>query len=91
MATSKEAFGQAVKTRINGDKNHGWGVDDSVEVIVAVICEECGVAKEDVKDIIPLIREVVNPSQFRQKLEAKGLLNKSEGRTKVKSILDGLL
>ena len=90
---ASEMFAQTVKNRINGDKNHGWGVDDSVEVIMAVVATETGTEVKDIESIRGLIKAVVNPSAFRQQLETKELLNKSVGKAKnkgISSLLDGI-
>lgn len=90
---AQEAFQNAIKTAINGDKNHGWGANDSLAVIMAVIAEETGTSKEDLQGIEPLIKAVINPSAFRQTLESKGVLNKSNGvrSSAMKGLLDGLV
>jgi len=84
--TSKEAAKAAVEARVAGDKNHGWGADDSMAVIAAIWESEVGEAMPS--EAAGRIREVVNPSAFRQKLESAGLLLASEVKRKVK---DGIL
>lgn len=76
--TRNETFAKAIKDRINGNKNHGWGSDDSTEVIMAMIASEVGEKPDD--EFASFVKAVVNPSQFRQALEKKGTLNKSENR-----------
>lgn len=86
----KETFQKAVKARINGDKQHGWGVDDSLAVIVALLEDETGQANYPAAnpDLIAAFKEVINPSQFRQKMETAGFLAKSEGKAaKVNALL----
>lgn len=79
MPTYKEVVQKAGKQRINNDKNHGWGVDDSLSCIIELIVNETGAEEiRDNKELVSAIRELVNPSQFRQKLETAGVLNKSE-------------
>ena len=84
------AMGQAITAAIGGDKKHGWGIDDSVEVIETLIAEDApdGYAPSD--ELMSLIREVVNPSQFRQKLEAEKMLEAPE-RKRNKSVLKSVL
>lgn len=69
MATLKEMFQEAVKAAIGEDRNHGWGVDDSCEVIETLIAEEMGEGKVPSEELMRFIKMVVNPSAFRQKLE----------------------
>lgn len=91
MPTYAEVVQSTGKARINGDKNHGWGVDDSLACIIAVIVEETG-AKEIAEnaDFVSAIRELINPSQFRQKLETAKVLNKTESKKqKTSKILEG--
>lgn len=86
---TKEAFEKAVIARINGDREHGWGVDDSMAVIGAVFEDETG-EKMDAETVGKWIRLVVNPSAFRQTIEGedgKGLLNKHESRKQRKEAL----
>jgi hypothetical protein len=62
-------FREAVLAQIGGDKNHGWGLEDSFSVIDSL----CDIEPE----AAPFIREVINPSAFRQVLEKRELLNKA--------------
>lgn len=79
-----EVLKAAIAKQINGDKNHGWGVDDSTEVIMQVVANETGTSIENLADIRPLIRSMVNPSQARQILENAKLLNEApKGSRKV--------
>lgn len=84
MASVNETFLKAVKACVNGDKKHGWGVDDSLEVILALIADENGSEVKDIKeaspDLVKHIRMVVNPSAFRQTLEGKKILDETVGR-----------
>lgn len=65
--TPKEAFNKAVTTRVGDNRNHGWGVDDSMAVIEAIWESETG-DKMDAS-VKEHVKKVVNPSQFRQLLE----------------------
>lgn len=91
MATNNEAWQSAVKAQINGDKQHGWGQQDSIAVIQAVLCNETGSSAEDLKPLMALIEPLVNPSAFRQKLESQGVLAKSEKKQREKNAIAGLL
>lgn len=88
----------AIKARINGDKNHGWGIDDSAEVIDAIVAKdaEMGIeallaAKKDPKswslseEAMGLIKGMINPSQVRQKFETAGFLAESKREKKNKA------
>lgn len=98
MATLTETFKSAVKAQVGGNTQHGWGLDDSLEVIMAVIANENGSERKDYKDseLEKLIRRVINPSQYRQTIEGteaevkegKALLVKQESRkSKVEKML----
>ena len=91
MANVKEVFQRAVKAIVNGDKNHGWGNDDSVKVLIALIADNAGCDEKDIADdaeFVGALKEVVNPSQFRQKLETAGILAKGATRKeKVNNLL----
>lgn len=81
-----DVFNKAVASRINGDKNHGWGVDDSLFVIEALYIDNTGEEKLD-DELRKHLREVINPSQFRQKLESAKLLNETPKRAKRESLI----
>ncbi len=74
---------QVIKSQLNGDKNHGWGADDSMAVIDAVVAKDAELSPKGTlaekytlsDEALDLVRAVVNPSAFRQILEAKKLLN----------------
>lgn len=101
----KASFRQAVKGRIDGDMKHGWGVEDSLAVICDVAEQWAEVGADRINDDVfeafqAAVREVVNPSQFRQKIEGteeevkkgKALLVKGETRKeKVKGMIDELI
>lgn len=87
-------FNMSVRDRIGDDRNHGWGADDSMYVIEALITEALpeGQAADD--ELLKRIRLVVNPSQWRQELEkakrpdGQTVLAKSEGKRSAKPLLD---
>ena len=90
--SGKAVLQSAIATRINGNKDHGWGVDDSTEVILLVVANETGCEAADLEDIRPLIRSMVNPSQARQILETAKLLNETpKGSRKSGTGLSALL
>jgi hypothetical protein len=78
-----EAIATAVKSRINGNRAHGWGADDSLFALRSAIAAEYDVEPSDA--FMAAIKPLVNPSQFRQVLESAKLLDKSTtpGRSKV--------
>lgn len=74
------AFRDAVKAQIGDDRNHGWGNEDSLAVIDAVVAADAEVAAEAggtlekytlSDDAQFFVRKVVNPSAFRQVLETE--------------------
>lgn len=82
-AKLNKAMAEAVKSQLNGDKDHGWGQTDSMNAIEQLIMdchEEIGKEKCAPLELLAFINDLVNPSAFRQKLENKGLLNKKVGR-----------
>lgn len=83
-----KAFAECVRAAIGGDKAHGWGIADSAEVIETLIAEDApeGYAPSD--ECMKLIREVINPSQFRQKLEAAGKLAETKRAKADKGLKD---
>jgi hypothetical protein len=97
MSTIKEQFQSAVKNAIGGDKNHGWGVEDSMEVIDTLIAENCEAIAKDKglsEELSATIKAVINPSAFRQILESKGVLSENKTKRKesaTKSLLDGII
>jgi len=92
----KEVFQKTVVAELAKSNGTKWGVDESVAVILALIVDNTGepAVAED-KEFVAAIKEVVNPSQFAQKLEnadnpeVKGAkMLKRQGRgEKVKSAL----
>jgi hypothetical protein len=83
-STPAQVLNRAIKARISSDKEHGWGIEDSLEVILALIADDSGADVKDIKEanasFVACIREVINPSQFRQKLGTANILNKAEKR-----------
>lgn len=87
-----EKFTEIVKARIDGDMQHGWGVDDSMAVIAALWEEETGSPLDmGEAETGGLIKAVVNPSAFRQRLESKGKLAKPVKGEKRNSAVGSLL
>lgn len=91
MKAIKEVAQEMVKAQIADDKNHGWGVEDSLAVIEAIVSQDAenkaeekpdlALAKYTVgEDAMKWIKKMVNPSAFRQELEKAKMLNASEGR-----------
>ena len=68
-----EAFQKVVLNQVNNDKNHGWGIDDSMAVIEAIWKDENGDEMPEVAKA--QIKAVINPSQFRQVLAKQKVLN----------------
>lgn len=89
-AALTKTFWDAVKSAIGGNKDHGWGKEDSLEVIETVIAEDASISEAEKgkyilsEEAMALVEAVVNPSQFRQTLESKdcGLLEKTESKRK---------
>lgn len=85
----KQTFQASVAKRINKDKDHGWGVEDSLAVVIDLLIDETGSEEiRENKELVAAVKEVINPSQFRQKLESAKILNKSKTKDeKVESLL----
>ena len=86
---TKQKFQAAVLARIGGNKNHGWGGEDSLTVILAIVKDFYSDAKMAGKEIDgdakEQIKSLVNPSAYRQVLEDQKVLNESvKGSKKVK-------
>lgn len=80
---TKEMFQKTVLTQINGDKNHGWGVEDCLTVVKAIVNDKNGKSLDDVS--WAQVKSMINPSQYRQILEDQKVLNLSpKGSKKVK-------
>lgn len=78
---------RVIKERIGGDLKHGWGVEDSLALIIALWVDEVVDEPSDAKR--GWIKAVINPSAFRQMLEKKGALTPALTKS-VNSILSGL-
>lgn len=67
-------------------KGWSWNQNDSIEVIAQLACELSslakadGIADEDLLVFKDLINHPINPSAFRQRLEARQRIPKGEGR-----------
>lgn len=85
--TTKEQISEAFKTAVlarlklrGGDgtpnaKANGWGGEDSVAVIEAIVdAAYLGDSPEGFDAVKANVAALVNPSQFRQRLEAKKLV-----------------
>ena len=77
----KETYQQAVKQAINGDKNHGWGKEDSMLVIQALFLKATG--EEMSAEHRAMVGSVVNPSAARQAFAKAGLLNEETKKQKI--------
>jgi len=73
--TANEVLKKTVLARINGNKSHGWGIDDSSEVVKAICQNEYG--KPLSADALAAINSMINPSQARQSMEKNGLLKET--------------
>lgn len=68
----KETFQAAVIVALAKSNGSKWGVEESLDVIKALYCDDTGSELKDLeenKELWDAIKEVVNPSQFAQKLE----------------------
>lgn len=90
MKELKIVFGESLADIIGNDKNHGWGVDDSLIVIESIVAQD---AENEIERLAKagkpanlytlsdgakaLIKKVINPSAFRQFLEATKRANGS--------------
>ena len=85
-----ETMKASVLAQIDGNRQHGWGSADSTAVIMDLIAEfapEVAASNVEVISAIEIgVKQVVNPSAFRQSLEPskgkKGLLDESKGRVR---------
>ena len=84
-------FADSIRRAIGSDKDHGWGVEDSCEVIESIIAEDGPGGYSPSDEAMALIKMVVNPSAFRQRLEAQKMLNESKKNETRKASLKGLL
>ena len=83
----KEMFTELIRDQINGDKGHGWGVDDSLAVIEGMV-DYARTLDCPFGEIRSYVKWAINPSAARQSLEAQGALNPSA--KKVGGVLAGL-
>lgn len=82
------AFNAAVDAQIAGDKLHGWGNEDSMAVIEAIVAEDVNWHEGEAKtytlsdEAMKFIGIVVNPSAARQRFEDEddGRLTKVVGK-----------
>jgi hypothetical protein len=82
--TMKETYQKTVLTRINNDKNHGWGLKDSMAVIEALHLKATG--KEMSEEHKEMVASVVNPSAARQVFAKQGLLNKEAKKERTEKL-----
>ena len=95
----KEKYVATVVAAIGGDREHGWGAEDSMKVITMVMTELTE-GTITVEEGSPYIESVINPSAFRQKLEGpekegkegtlKCLLEPSKRKDRAKNALQDL-
>lgn len=91
--TNVEAAKQAIKAQVEKNAKKGWGNDDSLRVIIAVIANETGANISELGEIGEIIKPLINPSAFRQSLEKAGILEKSQNevkKTAIKNLIEGL-
>ncbi len=77
----KDTYQSAVKAAINGDMNHGWGIEDSMSVIEALFQKATGEVMTD--EHREMVKSVVNPSAARQAFAKAGLLSKETKKERV--------
>lgn len=77
---------ERTKARIGGNKDHGWGEADSMDVIEHVINEEMPDGYVISEEALGIIALQVNPSAQRQRLESKKFLNESKGTRSRKNL-----
>jgi len=95
----KAKYVATVVAAIGSDREHGWGVADSMKVI-AMVMHELAEGTITVEEGTPFVESVVNPSAFRQKLEGpeaegkegtlKSLLEPSKRKERAKNTLNDL-
>lgn len=85
--TLKEVCKETLLARINGDKQHGWGTQDQLEIVMTAIAHDCGGERKDYVDgeLETIIREQLNGSAFRQRLVAAKLLDETVKTAKAKT------
>ncbi len=77
----KTTYQTAVKEAIGGDKDHGWGIEDSMAVIEALFQKATGEVMTD--EHREMVKSVVNPSAARQAFAKAGLLSKETKKERV--------
>jgi len=77
----KETYQNAVKKAINGNKDHGWGKEDSMLVIEALFLKATG--EEMTPEHRAMVASVVNPSAARQAFAKAGLLNEETKKQRI--------
>ena len=88
LAKLQEVAKATVLSQINGNREHGWGLDDSLSVIESVIAEDCSLAGDASKEVpseeaIALVRQFIVPSAFRQTIEGVLLAEPEKKEKKV--------
>lgn len=77
-----DAYKASVEAAINGDKEHGWGKEDSMVVIAAcakVLCQSPN-DETTMNEFLAAVANVVNPSAARQMFAKAGLLTKETAK-----------
>lgn len=84
-----QMFWTLVKDRIGGDRQHGWGIEDSMHVVEQLTAEDLPDGLVLSEECLALLRLTINQSAMRQQLESPrvNLLDKSEKATKRTSSL----
>lgn len=87
-------FQEAVKVELAKSNASKWGVEESLNVIKAVLIDETGAPemfdkneKGEPSELEQAIKLVINPSQFAQSLEAEKMLVRTGRKERVKSAL----
>ena len=89
----RDVFQSAVKAELAKSNGTKWGNDESVNVILALFCDNVGedsMAQD--AEFVAAIKKVVNPSAFAQSLEStkidgKAMLTRQSRGAKTKSAL----
>lgn len=85
-----ETFQNAVKAELAKSNGSKWGVEESLNVIKALYCDDTGSELSDLeanKELWEAVKLVINPSQFAQSLEAEKMLVRNGRKERVKSAL----
>lgn len=86
----KGTFQAAVKAELAKSNSSKWGVDESLNVIKALYCDDTGSEPKDLeanKELWDAVKTVINPSQFAQALEAQKMLVRSGKKERTKNAL----